>query len=194
MEMIVAVAGPSGVGKNTVINHLVRMDPLLRYVQVYTTREPRGAADDKKHVSPEELQRLEKEGRVKIFEYHNALYGEPMGDIRDVQARGCVPIMDFSIAHTQEWLDLLMGSKPFVVYLLPESRATLRARLEKEGRDPTGERYISGLAELQAVKTGRYWGVIDISRINRDSEETARHLAPILRRKIEENARAASTC
>lgn len=186
-RMIVVIVGPSGVGKSTVIKHLTKLEPRLRQVSVYTIREPRGAEDDKRHVSAEQLEALEQVGSVKIFKHYGASYGEPIADVINIQNQGNTPIMDINVVYVEEWLSYV-GCESFVVYLLPESLAELRSRLAKDSRDPTGERFKSACDEMTAMKAGRYRDIINVSRINYNSEATARQLAPILRRKIDEIA------
>jgi guanylate kinase len=48
-SLLIVVSGPSGVGKNTVINNLYIRKPDLRYSVSATTREPRPNEIDGQH-------------------------------------------------------------------------------------------------------------------------------------------------
>ncbi len=61
------LAGPSGVGKNTIIKELLATHPEVGRVRTYTTREPREgeeAEEQYRFVTPEEFTRLAQEGRL----------------------------------------------------------------------------------------------------------------------------------
>lgn len=184
-RIIVIVAGASGVGKSTVIRHLTELEPMLRRVPVYTLRESRDSNEDKKHVSMEQLEELERTGSVIIFRHYNSIYGEPLAEVINMQNNGHVPIMDISIDYVKEWLSYV-GGKSFVVYLLPESLTKLEERLHKEGRDPKGERLAATRSEIAAVEAGKYDDVIDVSKINQNSKRTAHSLISVLKGKIDE--------
>lgn len=68
--MLTIIIGPSGVGKNSVIDVLMKRHPNLQYLKAVTTRVKRkGERDAYIHVSKEEFEKMIKEGV--FFEYEN---------------------------------------------------------------------------------------------------------------------------
>lgn len=182
-RLIILLTGPSGVGKSTVIEHLLGIDSRLRRMTVYTTRQKRDN-DDKNHISLIHLMVLQQAGQVKIFRHYGSVYGEPIMEVLKTQQAGKVPIMDISVEFVDEWLRYV-GGKSFVVYLFPESIPELKRRLQATGRDITGNRLEYTRQELKAVRSGKYNSSINRFVTNRSSISTARSLLPELRKVID---------
>jgi guanylate kinase len=77
--LLIVISGPSGVGKDTLIERLLELDPNLRYSVSCTTRPPRpGEVDgvDYSFVSRERFQQLIDEGAfLERATYNGNLYG-----------------------------------------------------------------------------------------------------------------------
>ena len=57
--MLILVSGPSGVGKSTIINELLKRHENLKVMTTYTTREAREMVDGAYyHVSKEEFEKM----------------------------------------------------------------------------------------------------------------------------------------
>lgn len=177
---IIIISGPSGVGKSTLVRHLINLEPKFKKIYPYTIRNTR-KNDDKIHVSLRRLKYLEKLGVVAVFKHYGSFYGEPISKVKAIQKSGNVPIMDISINYVKKWLTFL-GCDSIVIYLLPESLAVLKKRSTKIGKDPSGERMVYDKKEMGLVKSGRYNDVIDLVKINSNSMETAKELAPLLKK------------
>ena len=65
--MLILVSGPSGSGKDYLLNSLTQADERYQIVQMCTTRESRGEGD-KPHVSSEQMQDLHQQGS--LIGYH----------------------------------------------------------------------------------------------------------------------------
>src|SRR5258708_2826125 len=90
--LLIVISGPSGVGKDTVIQRLLELDSNLRYSVSYTTRSPRpGEVDGVNYhfVSRAEFERLIPEGAfLEHATYDGNLYGTPIAPLDDVRASG----------------------------------------------------------------------------------------------------------
>src|ERR1035437_723305 len=78
---LVVLSGPSGVGKDTVLHELRRLDPALRYSVSYTTRDPRPGEQDGvsySFVDDQTFHDMAERGEfLEWAEVHGNLYGTP---------------------------------------------------------------------------------------------------------------------
>ena len=135
--MLIVVSSPSGGGKSTVIQELLRRDSLLEYSVSVTSRPPRpGEIDGKSYtfVSEEQFRKWIDEGR--FYEWavvHNHLYGTRKDVIAEKLARGSDVIMDLDF---QGGLSIKRQSPDAVlIFLLPPSMAVLEKRLRLRHSD-----------------------------------------------------------
>jgi guanylate kinase len=170
MGMLVLVTGPAGVGKDTVINELVKLDGDLKRVQQYTDRLLRDDERGRVHADADQLAKLEGEGKIRlIVNQFGIKIGEPLFDIREAIRKGQTPIMDFNVAKVSEFR-AIVGAQVFNVYISPPSMDELKHRLERAGRP---ERLEAGLSELSDVSSGKFSKDIDINVVNYDVGSTA---------------------
>ena len=75
--MLILVSGPSGVGKSTIINELLKRHENLKVMTTYTTREAREMVDGAYyHVSKEEFEkRIKEDFFLEYVDYNGNYYG-----------------------------------------------------------------------------------------------------------------------
>jgi len=90
--LLVVMSGPSGVGKDTIIERLLALDPKLTYSVSCTTRAPRPGEVDGVHymfVSREKFEDLVKEDYfLEHASYNGNLYGTPANAVEAARASG----------------------------------------------------------------------------------------------------------
>ena len=95
--MLLVVSGPSGVGKDSLIEELRRQEPTLAYSTSATTRAPRPGEVDGVHyffVARPLFERMMTEGEfIETREYANNLYGTPRRFVQDALNAGRDVIM-----------------------------------------------------------------------------------------------------
>ncbi len=95
--MLLVVSGPSGVGKDSLIEELRRQEPTLAYSTSATTRAPRPGEIDGVHyffVARPLFERMMTEGAfIETREYANNLYGTPRRFVQDALNAGRDVIM-----------------------------------------------------------------------------------------------------
>ena len=182
------VSGPSGAGKNSVIDRVMEELPGLSYSVSYTTRPPRShevPGQDYNFVSKQEFERLIAAGElVEHVQYLGDYYGTAQHQIEEVFARGEDVILNIDVqgAKTLREKGLLRFSVVYV-FLAPSSLARLEERLRARGTEG-GEEIRARLAvaaqELKAIP------LFDYLVINDDFERAVEELSGIV---IAERAR-----
>jgi guanylate kinase len=90
----ILIAGPSGVGKSTIINRVAEVFPQLETFKTTTTRPPRHNSDDRYHfVSRDEFNLMIKNNEfLEWAEVHGNLYGAERKVVEDILAQGRYPL------------------------------------------------------------------------------------------------------
>jgi guanylate kinase len=162
--------GPSGIGKSTVIRQLQELDPRFIYIKPFTTRPLRNEERDKIHISVEELLTLRDQNRlVALNHLYGNYYGTPLDPIEQAFKEGNFPVLDWPV-QKMETMRRFFDRRLVSVYLYVEETEEMAARLEKDSRDQTGERFSAGRAELVEFFRGDFDGVIDYKIRNEKQE------------------------
>jgi guanylate kinase len=172
------IMGPSGTGKSTIINYLKKRDHRFVYISPLTTRNLREGEIDKIHMSLQEIEQLNKEGKIlTINNFYNNYYATPKYSIDEALAQGNFPILDWPI----EKLDIMnthYHNKLYTVYIEPDNLDELSERLKNDDRDQDGTRYSAGVEEINKLHDGLYNCLINVRIINKKNcaEETAEEI------------------
>jgi guanylate kinase len=171
-----AMMGPSGVGKNTIMNELVRMDPGFVVIKTHVTRPLREGETDRVSLSIEKLREMRRRDEVlPINPIYSAYYAAlPRKPIERAFEEGKYPMCDYKIAFAEDLKNELEGAL-FCVYLLPPNPTTTVRRLEAAGRKANQTRLIEDSKEMMQLST-KYKGLVDLVIVNPDGkvEETAK--------------------
>lgn len=133
--MLITVTGPSGTGKDAVINALVEQEPEITRFVTATTRAPRpGEVDGVNYhfISKEEFERrLAGDG---FYEHNPGYHGNYYGTLKSVVdghfAAGLDVISDINIDGVRTF-ERVLPERLFKVLILPPSRERLEQRLTK---------------------------------------------------------------
>ncbi len=130
-----AVSGPSGVGKNTVLNRVVQQREKVQYSVSATSRAMRpGEIEGKSYyfVSREEFERMIAAGELlEHAEYVGNYYGTPLAPIRAALEQGIDVVMDVDVVGALNIKKRL--PEAVLVFLTAQSLGEIRRRLEKRG-------------------------------------------------------------
>jgi len=134
---LVILSGPSGVGKDTVLDAWRLRNPRVQRVVAATTREPRpGEVDgvDYHFLTREAfLNKANCNEMLEFKEVFGNLYGTPVEGMESLLAEGKVAILKIDV---QGALDAMKKRADAVtVFLLPPSQAELEARLRARATD-----------------------------------------------------------
>lgn len=145
--MLVIISGPSGVGKDTIIDVMRRReaesgrDAGRHYVVTVTTRAPReGEVDgvDYHFVSREEFLRIRAaRGFLEANEVHGNWYGSPRDQVRAALAAGRDAFLKIDVQGAQIVKEQV--SEALLIFVIPPSLETLFARLRARATESADE-------------------------------------------------------
>ncbi len=147
------VAGPSGVGKGTVVRQLVSASDRIWLSVSATTRPPRPGEEDGVHyrfVSDAEFDRMVGAGEMLEWAtvHRTSRYGTPRQPVLDARSRGLVPLLEIDLDGARQ----VRRSMPdaVLVFIEPPSMEELEARLR--GRGTESEEQILRRLETAALE------------------------------------------
>ena len=177
---LLVVAGPSGVGKGTVVRRLLDRDPVgLFYSVSATTRAPRHGEIDGTHyrfVADEDFDRLIREGELLEWaEIVGHRSGTPRRFVQDRLAEGRDVLLELDVKGAKQVRELMPDA--LLIFLLPPSFEELERRLRgrgSESEDRLRERLETARWELQQEP----W--FDERVVNDDLEQAVSEVAAII--------------
>ncbi len=139
--IVAVVSGPSGVGKTTVIDGLLRRPGYARSITATTRAARPGERDGVDYLFLSRARFEEGLAAGRFLEHatvHGHLYGTPRDGVDDVLARGDVCLLNIDVQGAES---LRRSGLPVVtIFLLPPSPGDLQARLEKRGTETPEEK------------------------------------------------------
>ena len=140
--LLVVFSGPSGVGKDTLIEKVLEAEPCMRKVATVTTRPPRpGEVEGVDHyfVSNERFHRLVSEGALlEHARVYGNWYGVPKKDVDHLVSEGWDVILRTDIQGVASIKSL--APHAVTIFIAPEDMADLEARLSRRGAtDPQSQ-------------------------------------------------------
>ena len=174
--MLIVVSSPSGGGKGTLIDRVLKIVDGVSYSVSYTTRAPRGAEQNGREyffVSTAEFEEMIR--RDEFLEWANVyghLYGTHRDQVERERAAGCDIILEIDVQGAASIRRKVPD--PVTVFILPPSFELLRERLVARNTDSPAdlERRLRGApAEVEQYKYFDY--VLLNDDINRASAQLA---------------------
>lgn len=141
--MLIIISGPSGVGKDTIIDALRERehDPEYHYVVTCTTRTPRrGEVDgvDYHFLTREDFLRLRADRQLlEANEVHGNWYGAPRDQVRTAVLAGRHAILKIDVQGAQVVKEQV--SEAVLIFVVPPSLETLFARLRARATESADE-------------------------------------------------------
>ena len=142
---LIVISAPSGTGKTTICNRLLKNNPTWKFSISATTRELReGEVDGRDYIymSNEKFEHAVMFGDFLEWEWvHGNKYGTPIGPIEDALSAGHTMLLDVDVkgglSVMEEFLDETIG-----IFIeppgddLPEQLEILEERLNQRGNEP----------------------------------------------------------
>jgi guanylate kinase len=177
--LLFVITAPSGAGKSSLIDAILKDDPRLKLSVSYTTRAPRpGEANGREYHfvdDPAFIAMLERGEFLESAEVHGYRYGTSQAVIRDALARGEDLVLEIDWQGAQQVRRLL----PCIgVFILPPSVAELERRMRARGQDADAvirRRLASAEEEISHAPE------FDYRIINKEFDEAKKDLQAIIR-------------
>ena len=182
--LIVLLSGPSGVGKNTIIDELRLLNPeLYDYSISATTRQPRG--DEKEGVNyffiakSLFLQWIEDGNFLEWAKYNNQYYGTPLKPIIDNVSKGKVMLTEIDVKGAMQVMQT--ERKHFSIFIMPPDKNALLNRLKTRATDDstTIEKRLE-IAEWEMQQADKF----DKTVINDDLNETIKTIDNLILNRL----------
>ena len=135
--VMVVLSGPSGCGKDTVLNRLLEMDKTIKPSVSATTRSPRRdevEGESYYFLSKEDFeQKIEDGDFIEYVQYDNNYYGTLKSEVTRVTDNGGVIVLVIEVKGAAN----IIAKYPEAVsvFLMPPSKDILEERLRKRGTD-----------------------------------------------------------
>ena len=135
--LLIVVSGPSGAGKDTVINKVLETEKDVWVSISMTSRQPRGTEENGKDyffVSKEEFEENIKAGNLLEYAtYNDNYYGTPKSKIDEYLNKGIDVVLIIEIQGALQIKDLI--PEALFIFIMPPSMEELKNRLVGRGTD-----------------------------------------------------------
>ncbi len=177
--ILFVVSSPSGGGKGTLIQRVLKQVPYLGYSVSYTTRAPRnGEVEGREYffVTPEKFQAMAADGEfLEWAKVHGKFYGTSRQQVAREVFEGRDIILELDVQGAASVRVLVTDSVS--VFILPPSVEILRQRLIARGTDSPEE---LELRLRHAPEELKHYKTFDYVIINNEVERAAGQLSGII--------------
>jgi guanylate kinase len=179
--LLVVISGPSGVGKDTLIQRLLELDPNLRYSVSYTTRVPRpGEVEGANYffVSRQRFEELIAQGFfLEHASYGGHLYGTPAAAVGEARGAGRDILLKIEVQGAEQVRNHVRDG--IFIFIAPPSNDELVRRQElRKGETPEEDMMERRrIAEKEMQYASHYDHVV----INEDLERAVAEVLAIIR-------------
>lgn len=155
------ISAPSGAGKTTLCQKLIKIVPDLKFSVSYTTRKPRAGEIDGVHysfVDEDEFRAMIEEGEfVEWAQVHGNFYGTSKRRIENMVNEGFDVILDIDVQGGRQIKEHFPDS--ILIFVLPPSMDELKKRLTgrmSDDEDMIKKRLKNAIAEIREYKNYDY--------------------------------------
>ena len=134
MKKILVIAGPSAVGKTTVMEAILGQTDSFEYIRSATTRAPRGDAFDSEYIYLSKegfVDRISSGGVLEYTEYGGNFYGTPASEIERIFSDGKIPILILDLNGVKTLKSTPRDFSVFAVYITAKRELIERRLYER---------------------------------------------------------------
>lgn len=134
---LIVLSGPSGCGKNTICNELLRENKNIWLSISCTSRPPRGSEVNGKEyyfLSNEEFEeKINNNEFLEYAKYNQYYYGTPIKNIQEYLDKGIDVILEIEVQGALKIKEKVQDA--LFIFIMPPSMEELKARLKKRGTE-----------------------------------------------------------
>ncbi len=134
---LIVLSGPSGCGKNTICNALLKRNQKLWLSISCTSREPRGVEKDGKDyfflTAQEFEKKIEQHDFLEYAKYNGNYYGTPKSKIEEYLNQGIDVILEIEVQGALKVKEKIKDA--LFIFIMPPSMQELKRRLENRGTE-----------------------------------------------------------
>ena len=180
-------AGPSGVGKGTIINILMKKHPSLFGFSVsHATRAPRPGEENGVHynfVTVAEMEEaIAKNEFIEFAQVHNNYYGSSYKAVEKVRSQGKICILDIDIQGVQNVKKSSLDCE--YIFIAPPSVEELESRLRGRGTETEEKIQVRMKNAKGELEFGNSKGNFDLFIVNNDLEAAVESILSHLKKKF----------
>ena len=164
---LIVISGPSGAGKDTIVDKLLKINKNATLSVSATTRAPRPGEIDGVHyyfLTREQFEEKIKENEfLEYAEYNGNYYGTPKSGILDKLNQGLDVLLVIEIQGALKIKELV--KEALFIFILPPSMSELRRRLidrKTEDREKIIKRFKTAYNEINEVTKYNYVVINDV--------------------------------
>ena len=165
--VLIVVSGPSGSGKGTLLNGLLKDNDNIRYSVSATTRKPReGEVEGKNYfyLSLEEFQQqIKNDGMLEFTSYCGNYYGTPRSYVTECLNNGKDIILEIDVVGALNLME--RGEQAIYIFIMPPSMSELKKRLtgrKTESQEAIQKRLATAKEEIMTADRYDYIVANDI--------------------------------
>lgn len=159
---VIIFSAPSGAGKSTIVNHLLKLHPELEFSISATSRAPRGQEQhgvEYYFYTADDFREMISEDRFVEYEevYAGSFYGTLRSEVERIWAKGHTIIFDIDVQGGVN-LKRIFGEQAFSIFIQAPSVEVLRERLNGRGTDTEEaiERRVAKAASEMEFAAGKF--------------------------------------
>ena len=159
---VIIFSAPSGAGKSTIVNHLLKLHPELEFSISATSRTPRGQEQhgvEYYFYTADDFRQMISEDRFVEYEevYAGSFYGTLRSEVERIWAKGHTIIFDIDVQGGVN-LKRIFGEQAFSIFIQAPSVEVLRERLNGRGTDTEEaiERRVAKAASEMEFAAGKF--------------------------------------
>lgn len=164
-DLLILLTGPSGVGKTTILQKLLKINPKLVQVPIYTTRPSRTHSETKISISDEEFDNLMAAGgglaEMRVYGFRYAI---SKSHLENRWRNQKIAITDYVFRYSED----IKNVNKVIIYLLPPNKTELIHRLKSRGHGQN-ERIESDWQEVTLIQNNPQ--LVDLAIVNDDLDE-----------------------
>ena len=169
--LLIVVSGPSGAGKDTIVNKVVESMKNIKVSVSMTTREPREKEVEGKDyyfVTKEKFEECIKNDELLEYAtvHNNQYYGTPKAKIEEDINKGISVILVIDIQGALKIKEKI--KEALFIFIMPPSMEVLKERLiarKTETKDKILERFKTAYKEINEYKKYNYIVVNDVDKV-----------------------------